>query len=158
MSVIGMNSASAEIGEAIAYLESRQSPDGFWIPSPAGYAGKLDTTLQSALALSSANGGDSLGVQAARSALASLPTDSLAHLALKSLIENSPTSASESIDILESSQNADGGWGAAAGYQSQIIETAYVVSALYRWPAPEGFAFQSGLFHLASRQSNSGAG
>lgn len=146
-----LRSGAADLEAAIQWLRGAQTAEGFWEDKPATRVRDTAVTLEVLSKYDGGYGGLPLG--AGWLAAAELSNSDYAFRA-QSVLAAQGTSSSVSPAQLAQLQNADGGWGVAAGYASDPLDTALAVAAL----AHEGStaAVQKGVDYLISVQNEDG--
>lgn len=118
--------ATANVAAALSWLRGRQQTQGDWYDSPLT---RLRDTVIAASALADVGSGDPANVGRALTWLATQSASNTDYAARRvSALSGRATEADWA--QLVSSQNADGGWGVAPGYQSSPLDTALAVIAL----------------------------
>jgi len=144
---------AADVADALAWLAARQQPEGFWQDLPATRVRDTAAALEALLALDPAfTGRDAavawLGAQPAAS------TDDLAHRARALDLAGADASALRA-QLLER-QRGDGGWGVAAGFASEPLDTSLVLSALAGHLEASAPPVRAGLDFLVESQDAAG--
>ena len=143
----------SSLDDATAWLRSRQTPDGFW--SDKDTTTVRDTTVAASVlgSLDQAFTGGSAAVQW----LNAHPSANVDYLARQSkLITDLHGDATALRTQLLTLQNADGGWGVGAGYQSDPLDTGLAILALSGSAAGQAAAVQAGQYLLANQNSDGG--
>ncbi len=142
---------AAVLNDGLTWLRSHQNGEGFWEDTPAT---RIRDTALAASTLASLDplfdGGPAAAAWLADQQAAS--TDSLARLA----IALDSLAAGGSVPLraaLRERVNADGGWGVAAGYASDPLDTALAVTALVGDPSA---AVDGGISYLLAAQNPDG--
>jgi subtilase family serine protease/flagellar hook assembly protein FlgD len=143
----------ASLLDGLAWLRSRQSPDGYWQDRPA------TRTRDTGLALSTLASQDAqfTGAGAAIDWLLAqeeVTTDSLARSAVALAARGrDPTGPRSALGAL---QNPDGGWGLGPGYASDPLDTALALLALAGGPGVPAAAPDAGIAYLLSARGPDG--
>ncbi len=147
-----LKGGAASVSSATTWLKTAQSVEGAWQDNAGTQL--RDTTLALS-ALTEQSGTDA--VRAA--AIAWLGKQSLQntdYIARRALAIGSASAAQDSATLL-SMQNADGGWGVAAGYLSNAIDTSWAVLALQSNNTASGASnLAQGMAFLAAQQNADG--
>jgi choice-of-anchor A domain-containing protein len=145
---------SVNLSLATSWLESKQKPDGSWSDTQPT---AIRDSAVSALTVQTVDAAFS-GLSAASAYLAGRVTSSVDFLArkLRSLTFLNKSALVTGASDLLSTQNADGGWGAAAGYSSNPLDTALAVQALLRRATPVDDAVTHAFSWLKSNQNTDG--
>lgn len=86
------------------------------------------------------------------------PEDSVEYLARKIVaLARLGSDVSARVAALQSVQNADGGFGANAGYQSNVLDTAYALLAFKAAPSADGNAIAMAAAYLVANQGTDGS-
>lgn len=122
-----LRTTPTNLEEGLAWLRSRQSTQGFWSDKDTTAVRDTTVTLSTLASLDVAFTGASSALQWLNQN-PSANSDSLARHAR--LLTELGGDASPIRSQLVALQNSDGGWGIAAGYQSNPLDTALALSAL----------------------------
>ena len=145
------------ITDSLIYLQTTQNTDGSWGGTTTSLNGILPTTgtalraLQIAEPMSSTYQLDAIQFLTGQS-LEVTPFIAERILALAS----TGVDVTADVDTLISRQNEDGGWGTSAGYQSNLWDTALVLSALKAAGSSEPILLGQGISYLNSWGNNNG--
>lgn len=153
--VIGgdIRTTPANLDEGLAWLRSHQDAQGFW--SDKDTTSQRDTTV----VLSALRQIDSsfTGGAAALSWLALNPSPNSDYLARQaSLLAEAGQGGADQRAQLIGLQNADGGWGLGAGYQSNVLDTSLAVLALAGHGVNQTVLNKAGQYLLAAQNSDGG--
>src|SRR5207245_10278306 len=145
-----------DLGRALAWLLTQQSPDGSWQDS-AATAMRDTTAVLQALAASGKTMGPYQTGQSWTSAAQVQSIDFLARRALALATPATPPSTRSALAAgLTRFQNADGGFGAGPGYASDPLDTALVLRALFALKQPLGVEVGKALAALAVLRAPAG--
>lgn len=122
-----LRQGQAIVDDALAWLRARQTAEGYWMDKPTTRLRDTTSALRTLAQVDTGFGGIGQGVLWLGSQ-ASTNTDYLARHAT-TLVEIGGN-ASGLRAQLAALQNSDGGWGIAAGYRSNPLDTALAVLAL----------------------------
>ncbi|MCP3869788.1 MAG: hypothetical protein GY703_17180 [Gammaproteobacteria bacterium] len=123
---------SPEIEQTFNYLALQQKGDGsFEVVAPIASTFHLTSRISQSLYTSFP---DSDTFSRAQSFLLTEQVDSVEGRARRLFISEFPEQSSEVLDA----QNPDGGFGAEAGFSSNVLDTAFSLLAMKAWGAPVG--------------------
>src|SRR5712691_11049907 len=145
-----------DLDEALAWLLAQQLPDGRWQDSEAT---AIRDTAEALTALLQTGHQAEAAYQHAWSWAASAAPRNLDFVARRAIALAPGLAAAPRADAqpaILAHQNADGGFGAAAGYESDAFDTALVLRALEALGAPLGSGVRRGLQALAALRSPGG--
>lgn len=141
------------LDDGMAWLRGKQDAQGFWTDKPNTAVRDTVTSLSTLTQLDLAfnNAAPALGWLNQN---ASTNTDYLArHAATLSELGGDATPVRATLAGL---QNSDGGWGIAAGYRSDPLDTALAVLALANGGATQAALDQAGQYLLAQQNADGG--
>src|ERR1700730_14758253 len=143
----------SNLDDAMTWLRSRQAVDGYW-------SDKDTTTIRDTTVAATTLGTlDTVftGAATALQWLAAHPSANVDYLARQSkLMTDLHADPSALRAKLLTLQNADGGWGVGAGYQSDPLDTALAVLALSGSTTAQAAVAQGGQYLLSSRNADGG--
>jgi hypothetical protein len=145
-------SLASGVDDGIAWLESHQDASGLW-----GLSGKTpfrDSAV--ALQVLARLGGDAAVVGSAEAAVNGAATASTDYLARQVLALAHEAVSPSRVGDLAGRQNADGGFGFAAGYASDVLDASLALSALASAGFSDAGALGDGVSYLTSAQNPDG--
>ncbi|MDD2893354.1 MAG: CARDB domain-containing protein, partial [Halothiobacillaceae bacterium] len=150
----GVRTTPANIDEGLAWLRAQQNAQGFWSDKEA------TTQRDTMVATSTLRQIDSsfIGGVAALNWLAQHPSPNNDYLARQAslLAEDGKGGGAAQRSALLGLQNADGGWGLAAGYQSNVLDSALAVLALAGQGVNQAVLDKAGQYLVAAQNSDGG--
>jgi subtilase family serine protease/flagellar hook assembly protein FlgD len=152
----GPSAGAPDLDRALAWLLAQQFPDGRWQDSPAT---AIRDTVEALAALLQTGHQAEAPYQHGRgwaSAIAPANLDFAARRAMALAPSLDVAARSSAMAALLAHQNADGGFGAARGYESDAFDTALALRALSALGNPADARVRRGLQALASLRSPSG--
>jgi subtilase family serine protease/fibronectin type 3 domain-containing protein len=152
----GPSAGAPDLDKALAWLLAQQLPDGRWQDSPAT---AIRDTVEALAALLQTGHQAEAPYQHGRgwaSAIAPANLDFAARRAMALAPALDAAARSSAMAALLAQQNADGGFGAARGYESDAFDTALALRALSALGNPADARVRRGLQALASLRSPSG--
>jgi hypothetical protein len=131
--------ASPAVQNGIDYLGNTQNGDGSWGATPTSLTSVLHTTCVAMDALRFLGEGGNTPFLNGRDFLAG-ESPTVTELVARRMIALAGLGTDLSSELAEvlARQNTDGGWGADAGFDSNVLDTALAVRALYASGFPEG--------------------
>jgi len=138
------------------WLRAQQQADGGFATNDASLATPAQTAAEavSTFALADVSSPAALAAAAFLQTASEANTESLARLIAARSMLGLDTAAA--LDALLAHQNADGGFGHVAGFESSALDTAYAVEALFLAGQGATPAAQAGLVWLVARQRPDG--
>jgi subtilase family serine protease/fibronectin type 3 domain-containing protein len=124
--VLGAPGTQASVNNAVTWLQQKQASDGSWSDHP--FTQLRDTALAMAT-LQNVGAGSQSAVAQAKSWIAA-HSFSNTDYAARRIVALGTQATDADWSGLSASQNADGGWGPAPGYQSTPLDTALAMSAM----------------------------
>lgn len=152
--VVGAPGSTANVSAALAWLRTKQLEAGPWNDHPLT---RLRDTVVATAALNDVGPGDQPRVIRANAWLEAQAVGNTDYVARRILALSGKVADSEWAR-LAGTQNTDGGWGAAPGYQSTPLDSALAVTALALDPNParQGPARERAKAFLLARQNADG--
>lgn len=148
----GVKAGDANMATALSWLKAHQRSEGYWQDNEGTRL--RDTTV--ALAALARQSGTQVEQTQARSWLSGQALQNTDYLARRSLALDGVGLEKDTQDLL-ARQNADAGWGVAAGYQSNPIDTAWAILSLTRNNTASGAAARTrALGYLVQNQNSDG--
>jgi hypothetical protein len=124
-------SQSSPIIRGVDYLKSTQNADGSWGDTATSLNGIFPTTAATLEALRTVEPNVSTNQTNATQFLASQSAEENPFLAARIVaLAGTNTDASGDLNSLLAIQNSDGGWGTAEGFESDPLDTAFILLAL----------------------------
>jgi flagellar hook assembly protein FlgD/fibronectin type 3 domain-containing protein len=150
-----VRTGAASVIDGKAWLRAKQAADGSW--SDIGFTTLRDTTVAFST-LTDIDAANFVGGPKALSWLGAQSSSNTDYQARRILaLFRGGVSAGSDVTNLVGTQNADGGWGAAQGYQSNPVDTALAVSGLQPYSSTVPTAvIQSALAYLTASQNADG--
>jgi len=149
----GVRTTPANLEEGLAWLRAHQDAQGFWSDK------ETTTQRDTVVAMSTLRqlDGSFTGGTSALNWLAQHPSPNNDYLARQaSLLAEAGQGGAAQRTALLSLQNADGGWGIGAGYQSNVLDSALAVLALAGHGVNQAVLDKAGQYLIAAQNSDGG--
>lgn len=138
--------------KAVDWLTAAQNTDGSWGSAPTAF---LDTSTVSEYLANEDSVRDNLQMAATWMEGFEITNNDSAARLLPYINDTDKHAATK--NILLSSQNEDGGWGIAAGYQSDLFDTALVLKALAADASTEQIVVRKAVSYIINSQRANGS-
>ncbi|MEW6272789.1 MAG: prenyltransferase/squalene oxidase repeat-containing protein, partial [Thermodesulfobacteriota bacterium] len=132
--------AAAEAG--VAFLAGTVNPDGSWGGTPTSLTGRLHTTAEAVRSLRALGADDIAAFDDALGFLAAQEPSITELIGRRAEALGGLVDLGDELATLLATQNVDGGWGARAGFSSNVLDTALALRALHALGIPPGTIVQ----------------
>ena len=143
---------TAEVSNGLTWLKAAQNPDGSW--------GARNTLRDTSAVIDTFKllGESSSSYLTAMAWINSTPQESHDYIARRLVsLNDGGTDINADLQELLVSQNLDGGWGYAAGFKSNVYDTAIVLRAFWEVQFPAPNSTTKGVNYLLSQQNSDGS-